>query len=159
LALRVLCTAYLLNNAYPPGLFIEVPSPDIEVDDSDSVLPQGPPQDPHQPLLADEEVFVTHHRHSDFDRATLVRDRARALQFLRHEHVQKNSPSSLLTPLSTALTNNVGQILPNMILTNDDLRKKSRDSVDRYHGFSCTEIDFCLRSIFPDLSKVTRHTQ
>ena len=116
LALRVLCTAYLLNSAYPPGLLIEVPSPDIEVDE-DLVLPQGPPQNPHQPLLADEEVFVTHHRHSDFDRATLVRDRARALQFFRwHEHVQKKFSKLVAHPNDTltASTNNVGQILPNI---------------------------------------------
>ena len=57
------------------GLFIDynAPDPDIEVDE-DLILPEGPPQDPHQPLLADEDVFTNHHRHSDFGMATLVRD-------------------------------------------------------------------------------------
>jgi len=53
LALRVLTTAYLLD-AIPAGLFIDVPRPDMEVDKG--VLPPGPPQDPHQPQLRDEQL-------------------------------------------------------------------------------------------------------
>ncbi|KAH7868668.1 uncharacterized protein C8R40DRAFT_1177508 [Lentinula edodes] len=112
LSLRVLATAYLLD-ALPAGVFIDVPRPDMEIDE-DVVLPQGPPQDPRQPQLRDEEVFATHHRHSDFDMATLVRDRARALQFFRwHEHVSNFSklvahPNDTLT----AKTNEVGQFVP-----------------------------------------------
>ncbi|KAF8351064.1 hypothetical protein F5887DRAFT_1068808 [Amanita rubescens] len=97
LALRVLTTAYVLN-AIPAGRFIDVPSPDMEIDE-DVVLPEGPPQDPHQPLIGDEEVFATHRRHFDFDLATLVRDRARALQFFH---------------TLTAKTNEVGQIIPDI---------------------------------------------
>lgn len=113
MALRVLSTAYL-HNALPGGIFIDVPHPDIEVDE-DLILPQGPPQDPHQPLLADEEVFAGHHRHSDFDRATLVRDRSRALQFFRwNKHVQKKFLKLVAHPddTLTAVTNEVGQFVP-----------------------------------------------
>lgn len=115
LALRVLGTAYLLN-VIGARRFINVPNPDIEIDE-DVVLPQGPPQDPHQPLLPDEEVFITHRRHSDFDMATLVRDRARALQFFRwHEYVSKNFSKLVAHPNDTltAKTNEVGQIVPDI---------------------------------------------
>ena len=64
------------------GIFIDLPQPDMEID----AVPQGPAQDPQKPPLRNEEVFATHHRHSDFDMAALVRDRTRALQFFRwHE--------------------------------------------------------------------------
>ncbi|KAG7089546.1 hypothetical protein E1B28_011219 [Marasmius oreades] len=109
LALRVLATAYLFHDV-PPWLFIPIYAPDIDIDE-DLVLPQGPPQDPHQPPHADEEVFATHHRHSDFDMATLVRDRARALQFFRwHEHVSKRLSKVVAHPtdILTAKTNQVG---------------------------------------------------
>ncbi|KAJ3873483.1 hypothetical protein F5051DRAFT_419141 [Lentinula edodes] len=113
LSLRVLATAYLLD-ALPAGVFIDVPRPDMEIDE-DVVLPQGPPQDPRQPLLGDEEVFATRHRHSDFDMATLVRDRARALQFFRwHEHVSNFYSKLVAHPNDTltAKTNEVGQFVP-----------------------------------------------
>lgn len=115
LALRVLSTAYLLD-ALPAGLFIDVPRPDIEIDE-DLVLPQGPPQDPHQPPLRDEELFATHCRNSDFDMATLVRDRARALQFFRwHEHVSKNFSKLVAHPNDTltAKTDGIGQFVPHI---------------------------------------------
>ncbi|KAI0783445.1 hypothetical protein C8Q75DRAFT_783049 [Abortiporus biennis] len=52
------------------------------------ILPQGPPQDPHQPLQPDEEIFANCHRNSDFDQVTLSRDRERALQLFRwRKHV------------------------------------------------------------------------
>ena len=114
LALRVLATAYLLD-AIPGGLFTDVPRPDIEIDEG--VLPQGPPQDPHQPPLRDEEVFMTHHRHSDFDMVTLLRDRARALQFFRwQEHVLKKISKLVAHPNDTltAKTNEVGQFVPDI---------------------------------------------
>ncbi|KAJ4470957.1 hypothetical protein J3R30DRAFT_3408191 [Lentinula aciculospora] len=115
LALRVLSTAYLLD-ALPSGIFIDVPRPDMEIDE-DFVLPQGPPKDPLEPLLGDEEVFATHHRHSDFDRSTLVRYRARALQFFRwHEYVSQKF-SKLVAHLNDTLTtktNKVGQIVPDI---------------------------------------------
>jgi hypothetical protein len=85
--------------------------------DEDVVLPEGPPQNPHQPLIGDEEVFATHRRHFDFDMATLVRDRARALQFFRwHEHVSKKFAKLVAHPKDTltAKTNEVGQIVPDI---------------------------------------------
>ena len=114
MALRVLATAYLLD-ATPGGIFIEVPQPNMEFDED--VLPRGPPQDPHRPLLRDEEVFATHHRHSDFDMASLVRDRARAFQFFRwHEHVSKKISKLAAHPgdTLTAKTNEVGQFVPDI---------------------------------------------
>ncbi|KAF8874525.1 hypothetical protein CPB84DRAFT_1853586 [Gymnopilus junonius] len=111
LALRVISTAYLLE-ALPVGIYIDLPSPDLEFDE-DLILPQGPPQDPNQPLLADDQVFVTCCRHSDFDLATLVRDRARALQFFRwHKHVQQRYSRPVAHPNDrlTGVTNEVGQI-------------------------------------------------
>ncbi|KAF8957526.1 hypothetical protein BDZ97DRAFT_1846024, partial [Flammula alnicola] len=113
LALRVVSTAYLYD-ALPPGGYIQVPPPDMEVDE-DLILPVGPPQDPNQPLHPDEQVFATHRRHSDFDFATLVRDRARALQFFRwHEHVRQQYSKLVAHPndMPTAVTNEVGMILP-----------------------------------------------
>ncbi|KAH7916633.1 hypothetical protein BJ138DRAFT_1139528 [Hygrophoropsis aurantiaca] len=115
LALRVLSTAYL-HDALPAGVYIDVPRPDMEVDEN-FIRPQGPPQDPRQPLLADDEVFETYHSHADFDIATLVRDRARALQFFRwHEHVQKRYSKLVARPDNTliAATNKVGQIVPDI---------------------------------------------
>jgi hypothetical protein len=114
LAFRVLTTAYLLD-ALRPWPFIDVPPPDMEIDE-DALL-RGPPQDPHKPPLSDEEVFATHHRHSDFDMATLVRDRTRALQFFRwhtHEHVSNNISKLVAHPNDTltAKTNEVGQFVP-----------------------------------------------
>ncbi len=83
--------------------------------DEDVVLPQGPPQDPHQSSLGDEEVFATHHRHSGFDMATLVRDRARALQFFHwHERVSKKHSKLVAHPNDALATkmSEVGQFVP-----------------------------------------------
>ena len=112
MALRILTTAYLLR-ATISGIFIDLPPPDMEIDE-DAIL-RGPPQDPHKLPLSDEEVFATHHRHSDFDLATLVRDRTRALQFFRwHEHVSNNISKLVAHPNDTltAKTNEVGQFVP-----------------------------------------------
>ncbi|TFK31446.1 hypothetical protein BDQ12DRAFT_729555 [Crucibulum laeve] len=49
LALRAISAA-CLNDALRFGPYINVPSPDVEVG-----IPEGPPQDPNQPLLADEQ--------------------------------------------------------------------------------------------------------
>jgi hypothetical protein len=52
---------------------------------------------------------------SDFDRATLVQDRARALQFFRwHNHVNKKNSKLVALPIDilTAVTHEIGQILP-----------------------------------------------
>jgi len=115
LALRVLSTAYL-HYALPPRDFFDVPDPDIEVDE-DLILPQGPPHDPHRSLLADEELFATHHRHSDFDLATLFRDHPRALQFFRwrnHVHTKYSKLIAFPGAILTAVTNEVGRFLPPM---------------------------------------------
>jgi len=111
LALRVLPTAYLLY-ATPAGLFIDVPRPDMEIDKG--VLPQGPPQDPHQHPLRVEEVFSTHYSHSAFDMVTLVQDRVRALQFRWHVHVSKKISKLVAHPNDTltAKTNEIGQFVP-----------------------------------------------
>ncbi|CAL1712994.1 unnamed protein product [Somion occarium] len=104
------------KDALPGGEYIAVPPPDIEVDES-LILPEGPPKDPNQPLASDEEVFATHHRHSDFDIATLIRDRARALQFFRwHEHVQRQYSKVVAHPNDTlnAMSNEAGQIVPDI---------------------------------------------
>jgi hypothetical protein len=111
LALRVLTTAYILNT-FPVGL-INTPEADLEIDEE--AIPRGPPQDPHKLVLKDEEVFATHHRNSDFDMATLIRDRTRARQFFRwHEHVTNNISKVVAHPNDTltAKTNEVGQFVP-----------------------------------------------
>jgi len=75
------------------------------------ILPQGPPQDPSQPSLSDEQVFATHHRASDFDRATLIRDRSRALQFFRwNAHVRQRYSKLVAHPddMLTAVTGDIG---------------------------------------------------
>ncbi|KAI0339229.1 hypothetical protein BDW22DRAFT_1361710 [Trametopsis cervina] len=92
--------------------FIDRPALDNEAD-PDLVLPYGPPTDPNQPLTPDEEVFATHHRHSDFDFATLVRDRERALQFFRwHAHIRQHYPKVVAHPgdVITAATYDVAPI-------------------------------------------------
>ncbi|KAJ8502890.1 hypothetical protein ONZ45_g11344 [Pleurotus djamor] len=115
LALQVVSTAYL-HASLPPFDFISLPEPDHDLGvDEDLILPQGPPQDPNAPLLSDETVFATHHRHSDFDRATLVRDKQRALQFFRwREFVQKQNRRVTGRPGDqiTARTNEVGLVVP-----------------------------------------------
>ena len=85
--------------------------------DEDAIL-RGPPQDPHnKPPLSDEEVFATHHRHSDFDMAKLIRDRTRALQFFRWHGIVSNNISKLVAHPNdtlTAKTNEVGQFVPDI---------------------------------------------
>ena len=111
LALRVLATAILEEEE----AIIDVPGPD-EWDD-DPILPKGPPLDPNQPLLADEQLFETYHRHSDFDLVTLIRDSARAQQFFRwKEQVQRRYSRVVAQPNDTlsALTNQVGLIIPDV---------------------------------------------
>jgi hypothetical protein len=115
LALRVISTAYL-QCALGHWGYINTPDPNMEVDNT-LILPEGPPQDPNQPLLPDEQIFATYHRHSDFDIETLVRDRARALQFFRwQEEVQRRYSKVVAHPNDTltALTNQVGQIIPDV---------------------------------------------
>jgi hypothetical protein len=114
LALRVVSTAYLLGVL--PETYINTPESILEVDE-DLILPEGPPLDPNQPLLADEEIFATHDRHSDFDHVTLLRDRARALQFFRWKEQVQRRCSKVVAHANdtlTALTNEVGFIVPDV---------------------------------------------
>ena len=88
LALRAVAAAYL-DRELPARVFLNCPGIDYGVD-MDLVFPEGPQQDPSpQALPTDETMFITCHRHSDFEIPTLVRDPRRALQFLRWcKHVQ-----------------------------------------------------------------------
>ncbi|GJJ06695.1 hypothetical protein Clacol_000890 [Clathrus columnatus] len=112
LALRVLSAAYLYNVAPDYSIILE-PPPIIESDPT-LILPEGPPEDPSKPLLSDEELFVTHHRHSDFDLATLIRNGDRAHQFFRwKEYVQRSYPKVVAhsQDVLTGSTNNIGNML------------------------------------------------
>ena len=115
LALRVISTGYV-HSAFGHWGYINTPDPNMEVDET-LILPEGPPQGPNQPLLPDEQVFATYHRHSDFDIETLIRDRARALRFFRwKEEIQRRYSKIVAHPNDTltALTNEVGQIIPDV---------------------------------------------
>ncbi|KAF9486111.1 hypothetical protein BDN70DRAFT_916359 [Pholiota conissans] len=78
-ALRAITTALLIRSLREDCLYINAPKyfPDTAIHLS------GPRLDPNAPLLPDEEVFATHHRHSDFDFVSLICDRARRHQFVR----------------------------------------------------------------------------
>lgn len=106
LALRAICAA-TIHESTITGIFIDTPGTDlVPYSDPDLILPEGPPQDPDQPLLPDEEVFRTHRRFSEFDKVTLVRDSARALQFFRwHAFVRSNYPTLVLGPGDTVSSN------------------------------------------------------
>ncbi|KAG8816718.1 hypothetical protein FRC18_000857 [Serendipita sp. 400] len=86
-AVRILAAAYMMNTLQ--YRFIHNVPDDSEFDE-DHVLPEGPPLN-LQEDLPDNIVFNTHNRHSDFDFATLVRDRKRALQFFRWKDHMRNT--------------------------------------------------------------------
>lgn len=72
-------------------ILLSVPEPPTGIDE-DLVLPEGPPLNPQLPVLSDSDIASTYARTSDFDEATLVRDRARAFQFFRwHEAIRKTA--------------------------------------------------------------------
>lgn len=83
------------------------------------ILPEGPPQDPNQPLLPDEVLSATHRKNSDFDVATLIRDPKRTSQFFRW-HAQVNAQYSKLVAhpndVLSAETNEGGQASPTMAM-------------------------------------------
>ncbi|KAG6901011.1 hypothetical protein C0995_002530 [Termitomyces sp. Mi166 len=113
LALQVIAVA-CTNNALP-YVWMRSFSPEFELD-----LSHGPSQDPHQPLLGDEQVFTTHHFHSDFDIPTLVQNKARALQFFRwHAHIQQQYSKVVACPkdILVASTNKASFIhdLPRLV--------------------------------------------
>lgn len=108
LALRILSAAYLVDRL--PYDFLLRADPDYEVD-TILILPEGPPQDPNQCLPSAEALFATHRRNSDFDVATLIRDRRRASQFLRwHTQTQTRYRKLVARPgdVLSAATNETG---------------------------------------------------
>jgi len=84
MALRVLSVAYV-HHTLPELGYIGYP-PERDLLRQEVVLPQGPQQNPDAPLLADETLFPKCLQNWDFDHATLVRDRNRALQFFRWKY-------------------------------------------------------------------------
>jgi hypothetical protein len=72
--LRYLLTSYI-HEALPAEYF--------NLDTEYRFIPQGAPNDPDLPLPPDDETLSTHSRHSDFDRYTLVNNRAAVEQFFR----------------------------------------------------------------------------
>lgn len=99
LALRALTVAHIREDI-TGWAFVFEPG-DAEGDDN-LLLPEGPPVDPRQPLLDDQEVFASHHRVSDFDGVSLVRDRSRALQFFRwRRYVQEHCTKLAAGPRDT----------------------------------------------------------
>ncbi|KAG6897864.1 hypothetical protein C0992_010002 [Termitomyces sp. T32_za158] len=92
LALQVISAACIYTSM--PGFWIDSPDPGYEF-----LLPQGPVQNPDEPMLSDDQLLATHHRHSDFDIPTLLRNKARALQFFRwHDHIQHRLPKLVAKP-------------------------------------------------------------
>jgi hypothetical protein len=85
--LRIIIAAYLYDAALPVRKYIYQ---QLHCDGFD-IIPEGPPIDPSTPMQTDEEVFASHHRHSDFDFFALARDPDRGLQFFRwKENIEKN---------------------------------------------------------------------
>ncbi|KAI0339221.1 hypothetical protein BDW22DRAFT_611067 [Trametopsis cervina] len=126
LAIRVLAAACTWK-AVCDEPFIDQPQLDLEAD-PDLVLPCGPPIDPNQPLTPDEEIFATHHRHSDFDFPTLVRDPERALQFFRwnahnREHLSKvvAHPGDVITAATHDIVTIPGDLQPLYPFDHSDL--------------------------------------
>ncbi|KAF9485064.1 hypothetical protein BDN70DRAFT_989108, partial [Pholiota conissans] len=106
-ALRVIVTAYLIMSLRPSRRYMNIPGLEAPVT-QDMV---GPWQSPNAPLLSDEQIFLTHHKHSDFDLITLVHDRARALQFFRwKDYVRQHTPKVVVQPRD--VLNAVTNVLP-----------------------------------------------
>lgn len=95
MALRALTLAHIRENV--SGWVFAFEPADAEDDEGNLILPEGPPIDPRQSLLSDEEVFASHQRVSDFDGVTLVRDRSRALQFFRWRQYIHQQCAKLVT--------------------------------------------------------------
>jgi hypothetical protein len=96
--LRIIIAAYLYV-ALPEDMCIYHP---LFFDRFDLTLTEGSPIDPLTPMQTDEEVFATHHRHSDFDFHTLARDADRGLQFFRwKDNINKNASPIFASPGET----------------------------------------------------------
>ncbi|KAI0091013.1 hypothetical protein BDY19DRAFT_1046776 [Irpex rosettiformis] len=95
LTLRVITMAYM-EAMLIRGRFINTAKPVPEVEDEE-LFARGPPMNPDDPLVPDEEVFATNQRYSDFDEVTLVKDPARALQFFRWVNHVRQHCSKLVT--------------------------------------------------------------
>lgn len=93
--LRILVAAYV-HDALPLGIYAVVPQRPKLV--RESIIPKGAIMAPG-PLKPDDEVFATHHRHSDFDFHTLGWDIDQALQFFRwKQHVLRAAPPVFASP-------------------------------------------------------------
>ncbi|KAG8824243.1 hypothetical protein FRC18_010561 [Serendipita sp. 400] len=124
-AIRILAAAYMMDTLQ--YTYIHNIPDDSEFDD-DHILPEGPPVNPEEEPPNDKMIFDTHTRHSDFDFATLVRDRERALQFFRwKEHMRKTQekqvahPGNLLHARSNGLAQAIPQLKPCYTLDLSDL--------------------------------------
>ncbi|KAJ3503619.1 hypothetical protein NLJ89_g8349 [Agrocybe chaxingu] len=94
LALRTITAAHLLH-----ALIYALYAPLPDSAEKTGVLPEGPPVNENAPLVPDAVVFETYKRHSDFDLATLKRDRERALQFFRwKDHVRDTQEKLIVAP-------------------------------------------------------------
>lgn len=101
LALQVISAAFIHGLLLGP-FWIDYPDPGYEF-----YLSEGPAQNPDGLMLSDNDVLATHHRHSDFDIPTLLRDRPRALQFLRwHNNIRRRYSKLVAQP------NDVLKVLP-----------------------------------------------
>ncbi|KJA22724.1 hypothetical protein HYPSUDRAFT_40837 [Hypholoma sublateritium FD-334 SS-4] len=113
-ALRVIATACTLAAHRFDIDYFAIPDIEPEIDDT-LVHPEGPPQNPATPLLPDEQLFPTCRRNLDFDHATLVRDRERALQFFRwNKHTRQTKSKLVAHPKDTlsAVTHKLGISTP-----------------------------------------------
>ncbi|KAG8823537.1 hypothetical protein FRC19_003626 [Serendipita sp. 401] len=124
-AIRILAAAYMM---YTLRLTFIRNMPDDSEFDEDHILPEGPPVNPQGDIPNDHIIFDTYIRHSDFDFATLVRDRERALQFFRwKDHVRKKqekqvaNPGNLLHARSNGLVQAMPQLKPCYTLNLSDL--------------------------------------
>ncbi|KAG6879937.1 hypothetical protein C0992_009295 [Termitomyces sp. T32_za158] len=102
LTLQVISAACIQGTL--PGWWIDSPDPGYEF-----LLPEGPVQNPDAPMLSDDELLATHHRHSDFDIPMLFRNKAKALQYFRwHDHIRRRhsklvaKPNDVLQAVSNA---------------------------------------------------------
>lgn len=90
--IRIVIAAYLYK-ALPEDVYIDIKP---RRDTFDIVIPSGVPIDPKTPMQSDEEVFATHHCHTDFDYYSLTHNSERALQFFRWKQWVKDNCSPVI---------------------------------------------------------------